>query len=573
MDKLKLPVLLLFLTLQVNALHAQQRHTIEIVGGARSIISNNNIKVRDSVPDTTTIKRNTGGYALIDLGVDVRPNKYVEILGMFRIRNDYGGFWGSGVSFDVRQLWLKGIIGNVVRYQVGDLNLKQTPFTLYNHHADRIDSLPAIFNLQNEIISYEKFYMDNTWRQQGVNVDFGLNFSKILKEIDFTGYMTRLNGTNFVTIPDRLMSGASVNIIQSRHVNFGYNGFWVFDVKGTVPDSSLYNNSVNTINLGYVTDFRNNMRLDCKAEFGWSKSVWSKDVDASQLKDYFIHAYATLNLPKQNLDFTLGYLNVGPDFRSIGAQSKDINYAAAPNYYNYYTNKQIARPLSVFDVVRNENIYNTSVSSNLMPSNPVYNNVLPYGLATFNIQGGYAKINYTYPEGIAVNFEEYVLSEIRGQGTNSLKLFTQSKLLAQFEINKLAHFSKRLKVNLGANYQTTWRSSDAAIEDVALNSLQFHAGIEFEFIKKMDLLLGFVGLFNKGNDFIPVRNSYSKVEYFEKVNYDLSQNYSGAGIRFRFLSDRIYLCALYQFNTYTDKQNTNPSYNLDQFALIFNMTF
>ena len=143
------PFLLIIMIFSFSAgLFAQQKKTIDFIGGARSYMSNSAINVQDSLPDTTTLKRNTGGYALIDMGVNIRPNDKTEIMGMFRIRNEYGGFWGAGVSFDVRQLWLKGIIGNVLRYQLGDLNLKQTPFTLYNNRVQLMDSLPSIFQLQ-----------------------------------------------------------------------------------------------------------------------------------------------------------------------------------------------------------------------------------------------------------------------------------------------------------------------------------------------------------------------------------------------------------------------------------------
>lgn len=91
--------------------------------------------------------------------MNIKPNKNTEIMGMFRIRNEYGGFWGSGVSFDVRQLWIKGVVANALRYQLGDLNLKQTQFTLYNHHSDQLDSLPSIFNLQKTLFLMK----DSTW--------------------------------------------------------------------------------------------------------------------------------------------------------------------------------------------------------------------------------------------------------------------------------------------------------------------------------------------------------------------------------------------------------------------------
>ena len=163
-----------------TAAFAQQKRAVDFVGGARSLMTNNEISVQDSIADTATVKKNTGGYALLDLGVNIKPNKNTEILGMFRIRNGFGGFWGSGVTFSVRQLYLKGVISDVVRYQLGDINLKQTPFTLYNHNADRIDSLPAIFNMQQQVVQYEKFYKQNTWRQQGASIDLGLKFAKYI---------------------------------------------------------------------------------------------------------------------------------------------------------------------------------------------------------------------------------------------------------------------------------------------------------------------------------------------------------------------------------------------------------
>ncbi|MEY4926836.1 MAG: hypothetical protein RI894_1272 [Bacteroidota bacterium] len=562
---------LVALLLIANTAFAQQKRAVEFIGGARSFMANNEISVQDSVADTTTVKKNTGGYALIDLGVNIKPNKNVEILGMFRIQNNFGGFWGSGVTFSVRQLWLKGVVGDVLRYQIGDLNLKQTPFTLYNHNADRVDSMPAIFNLQNQIVQYEKFYQKNTWRQQGVNLDFGFKFSKYLKELDFSGYTTRLQATDFGLLPDKLMSGVSVSLSQSKHLKVGFNGFYVYDLKGTVADTSSYKNTVQTLNAGYANDIKN-LHIEAKAEAGKGEVYTTRDFKASYLGDYFIHAYAKIGLIKQNVSLTGGYLEVGPDFRSIGAQSKNVNYAAIPNFYNRYTNKQTNRPLSVLDMIRNDNLYNASVSTSLPVINPVYNNVLPFGIATFNRAGFFGKINYQSPKGITVNAEHYSLSEIRGQGTFQLKQFTQNKLITEFELNKLANFSRLFKVQLGANYQTTNRNSSFEGEKVALTSMQYHAGLEFEVLPKIDILGGIMAIETKGNDFLADRNQYSTVDYFSNQSYDLSQQLIAAGARCRF-NEKIYLCAMYQMSKYDDKLKNNPSYTTNQFSIIYNMLF
>ena len=231
-----------------SQLKAQKDRKINFIGTARSLMNSNYLSVRDSIPDTASVKRNDGGYALVDLGVNIKPNKNTEILGMFRIRNEFGGFWGSGVSFDVRQLWVKGVVANALRYQLGDLNLKQTPFTLFNHHADQIDSMPEVFNLQRNIVSYERFYMNNnTWRMQGANVDFGLSFSKYLKEINVNAFLTRVNATNFTSVPDRLMSGYTIQFVQSKNLQLSFNSNHIFDVKGTVANDNLFKSSVNTI--------------------------------------------------------------------------------------------------------------------------------------------------------------------------------------------------------------------------------------------------------------------------------------------------------------------------------------
>ena len=81
MKHLQLLVLFLFF---VASLQAQQKKTVDFIGGARSYMSNSQLSVQDSLPDTTTLKRNTGGYALIDLGVNIRPNDKTEIMGKGR---------------------------------------------------------------------------------------------------------------------------------------------------------------------------------------------------------------------------------------------------------------------------------------------------------------------------------------------------------------------------------------------------------------------------------------------------------------------------------------------------------
>jgi hypothetical protein len=249
-----------------------------------------------------------------------------------------------------------------------------------------------------------------------------------------------------------------------------------------------------------------------------------------------------------------------------------VNYSGTPNFYNRYGNAQQLRPIGLFDFITNDNLYNSGVSTALQPINAVYNNVMPFGIATFNRAGVFGRINYHSPKGITINAEHYSLSEIRGQGTFQLKNFTQSKISSEFEINKMDGFKKRLKFQLGANYQTTDRKSSFEGENVKLTSLQYNAGFELEILPKIDLLTGIIAMQTQGNDFVADRDEFSTIANFTNEKYDLSQQIIAGGLRCRF-SEKVYLSAMYQTTKYNDALKNNPNYGFNQFAILYNMLF
>lgn len=567
----KYSILIILLAMSTTTLLAQKDRKITFVGGARSLLFNNQLSVSDTVPDTTSAKKNNGGYAIIDLGININPNKNTEIMGMFRIRNEYGGFWGAGVQFDVRQLWVKGIIANSVRYQIGDLNLKQSEFSLYNHHADQIDSMPEVFKLQQNIVNYDKFYLNNhTWRMQGANVDFGLTFNKFIEEINFNTFIARINATNFASTPDRLMAGTSIHIIQSKNIQLGYNYSSVFDVKGTIADNNVFNNTINTFELKLNKNL-GNQNININTEVGTSNYNYSADTLAPKLNDYFIHSLATLNFTKIQLKASVGYLNVGPEFRSIGAQSKDVDYTATPNNFNRITNTQYIRPINLLDLISNDNIYSRTISSSLMGGSQLYNNAMPYGIATFNRLGMYSKIQYTHAStGIDINAEYYNLREIKGQGSAALTSFNVMKLYAGIPFHKMFGLQKILALHVGTKMEQTSRTSSDALENIDLKTNQITAGIRWEFVKNFELLGGYVIQNSDGNEYTADRDAYTSVTYYTLSTYKMNQQIASVGVRYNF-NPKIYLCALYQNSTYTNKIANMADYKINQFGLIYNI--
>ena len=228
------------------ALAQQDTRKITFVGAARAQFYSDNYNSYFE-EDTVTASKLNSGNTLVDLGINMRPNSQMEIQGMVRVRNDYGGFWGAGVTFDVRQLYVKGVAGGIVRYQLGDINYKLTPYTLWNSNQEMISGVPFLLQQQTDVVNYDHFYNnDNSWRQQGASAEVGFEFGKWIKEIGIKTVATRVKTSDFSQTNDRIFSGVNVSLIQSTHMRFGFNYVNVFDIVGTSmsPYSESYYNSL-----------------------------------------------------------------------------------------------------------------------------------------------------------------------------------------------------------------------------------------------------------------------------------------------------------------------------------------
>jgi hypothetical protein len=165
-----LTILSVFLT---TAIFAQERvKKIEFYGGARTSILFQDL-ADDS--DTINVQKANYGHSLIDLGILIRPSNNTEIITELRMRNELGGFYGSAVTFGLRRLTLKGVINDAIRYKIGDIDLKLTPYTLYNNGYQDYINEANVFRIAREVVDYENFFGDNTWRRQGMETQFGLD--------------------------------------------------------------------------------------------------------------------------------------------------------------------------------------------------------------------------------------------------------------------------------------------------------------------------------------------------------------------------------------------------------------
>jgi len=565
--------LFIFALMLLPTLMWGQRQKFQINGAARGYYFVNNLDIEDNI-DTTTTRRSNYGHTLLDMGVSVFPNANTEVLGMFRIRNELGGFWGGGVSFNVRQLTLKGVAGNAVRYEVGDIDVGMTPYTLFNFQEEGVVNEGDVFSLRRDIVYYDMFYNDDNWRMQGGQVDFGLDFTSGIEGIDFHGFLTRQRAAG-ANVPERLYGGGSVTIRQSEFLSVGLNSVNVFDLLQTIPDSIQYKNNVHTATLDYSRPVNGNFDLGLQAEGGFSNARYINYMDARAPElqsEYFYDAALVAELEDRGLEVRLGYKDIGADFLSPGAQTKRIDYSRFPGLYQQLTNDVVPRPVSYADLISANTENSFRISEELLAYNAAYNNTTPYGTATPNRAGVYLQAIRSDSTGFRESFLRVsALQQSRGTGTENKKQFLVVEAGTDVFLNDYLGWEKMLKLDLGVRFENTSRSGEV-FEAIDLNSTFADIGLSLEFVDNFDILAGAKLMNVEGNAFVNQRNRFNLIENFNVVNYDFTENTLAAGLRYRFNDDNIISAQFQRFNI-NHQDDALVDYGISQFNFLFSSFF
>lgn len=544
-------------------------------GYARGTFLQDNFETKSAVEDTVTARKLNSGHVLADLTINVRPNANTELLGQVRVRNDFGGFWGSGVTFDVRQLYLKGVVGGIVRYQLGDFNYKLSPYTFYNSDEELSLNEPSIFGIYRDMMHQDLFYDDNnSWRQQGASVDFGLKFKRIADELNFNFFTSRIRPSNFSSISDQIFIGSSIGLVQSEKLKMAFNYVRMLDLEETSANNSYLNNPVFSTSLEVDVWENANYKLFGKAEIGASRFEYRNDSLSPELEDYFMDLNLNLTSKKTGLALNLNYINVGSDFRSPGAQTKRVNFNSQLEAYDRYGNSQDLRTVNMMDLMRDVSLYNQQISTGLMAFNPSYGNTNPYGKASPNRKGIKVKLAHNdLKKRWKGNFQFNQITEIIGSGTDELRDFNSWKIETKIHLQKILKSYKE-KIDLSASIwsETTSRPEESGFKTVDLSNQMLNLGLEMGLGNDFELLAGFRSLSSSGFDFMAELNTYNEIIDFNEYQTELSEVIYGCGIKYNF-TKKVNLSLLYHNFNWKDELSNLPEYQMNQYSLNYIMNF
>ncbi len=540
---------------------------------SRTFIENDKLK-----NDTVNASKINSGYTLLDLGININPDKNTEIQSVIRFRSDIGGFYGPGTLIELRQLRVKGVIAKFLNYEIGDLHMQLSPYTLYNTTAEGgINESAAFSDLRNDIAYYDNRNNGNRWWQQGAHADFALVFKEtFISSVKLDGFLLRNRGDLLNT--SIYYGGGKLTLNQSKYLTVTGNFINLYDDGKSLNKSKETQNPVMSSEVMFKLD-KEKYRFNVTGEAGASQLNVSKDPaifgdTASSFKDNFFDAAVGIDLKPSHLGFKVGYNYVGPNFFSAGAQSKRVDFTRNPLLFpNEINSTTTDRNINLFDLTRDAKIYNTNITRQLMAYNPAFGNALPYGKATPNRKGITVDASYKDSlEKVVANVTTAILSDISGEGTTDHKNFTVIKGDVTVNVNRFIGFTKAIALTAGAMMENTARTGvDAGEADkINLKSMLLDFGLQFEVVKKLDVLGG-VKLFNsKGNEFYAKRDVNNQITSFQAIAMDENQTLIGYGLKYRF-SKFSYLSLQNQMFSYKSGIDGKRDYSFDQLYIMFNM--
>ena len=557
----------LFLMLSPILVQSQVKSKLWYDGNSRVIFNRDALEGTIKDIDTVSTRSNGGGSTVLDLGFHFTPVDDIEIFSEIRLKNDFGGMWGNKSVVELRRLSAKGIVNNKIAFSIGDIYLKQTKFTLYNYEQELSQYEPSVFKFYRDYVNYENYYQSNYHRLQGLQTNFSYNMYNFIEQLDFDAFTARVRGVEWLGKPELLMLGGSAMVRLSNKINLGSHYVNTFEVLSSSNGTVAYYNPVLNTQISYSGSVNDNP-YKMLLEGGFSKRGWDGDSLAPEVKGNFMQA--SLHSKRINGELDLGFRYVDSDFRSMGAQTRRIQYNNSTTTYPYYSNNYTQRKVSLLDVMSDPNVYNKNLSTSLMSYNPMYSSVTPYGDATPNRIGFTAKIsNMNITDFFSANIQTQYFTEVIGQGTTQKRMLNKSALQSMLLLNKLLSTKKSLILEGSMNLETVNRAGED-FEKIDFTSILYSGSISYELIKNFKIIAGAKVFYAEGNEFIADRDKYDQINDYSNHIYDSKETILIAGLQHHFTEDIYFTMQYNQFNV-LDKTNTYDEFSLGRLIFMFNM--
>ena len=561
--------IIFFLGLVPVLSHGQISQKVWYDGNSRAMFYRDALSGDLKDVDTTSTRSEGEGYTAIDLGMHFTPNDEIEIFSEIRIKNDFGYMWGSGAYVDLRRLSVKGILNDRISFNLGDMYLKQTVFTLNNFGQELSKYEPSVFQAYRDLIEYENFYLDSYWRMQGLQSNFSYTFYNAIRSVEADFFASRVRGVEWLGEPELLMLGGTSLVKLESGLSLAVNHVNSFEVQSSSLDTATYYNPVTNVQIKYAKK-TSSLTYRLSLDVGGSVRGWKKNNETTVFETSGGFVKGKIKAVGKTLKSSLSFSYVDPDFRSAGAQSRRVNYISAPSSYAYYTNNTLLRPVSLMDITTDPNIYSHRLSTSLMQYNTLYSAVSPYGEATPNRAGASVLLDYKNNEGsILTSADVAFFQEVIGQGTEEKRSLFSSGLSIAAHIDKMTPLKNKTVLEASVGSEGVNRGG-SELESISFNSLLFSAGLSYELFKNLKLIGGIKSFSGRGNEVGAQRDEYDQIVGYELLDFDSKEDIMLLGLQYNFTNDIYFSLQTNQIEI-DDKTSDISQLSLSRIYFMFNM--
>ena len=265
-------------------------------------------------------------------------------------------------------------------------------------------------------------------------------------------------------------------------------------------------------------------------------------------------------------------MNAG--FRSVGAQTKRVNYNASLSAFQRIGNAQVLRPINMIDLMRESGIYNMQLQNTLMKYLPQYDNITPYGDATPNRDSWILQTAFTDTTKF-LNADAMVYNgrETKGEGTAVLRHFSRYEVSVHLDFMKLFAGSKQHSV-LSVRYRDdrTTRNTGEKIPNVNLTTQVITVAWDHQWQNNWHFIAGYQSVQFAGMEMQSVKDSYDAIYNFSELHLHGREDIYSAGLKYAFSSRAFLSVQAYRYHT-SQQPQTLATYGMNQYMLLYQINF
>ena len=542
--------------------------SFKIGGLSRSLSTTSALDSEDTINKDINQELNI----IFDLAVNAELNEKVNFYSELRLGSSLEVFDTSASYIKIRRILLFGHVSKHVKFEVGDIDVKMSPFTLWNNEEEGVISENNLFSTYREIQRYENFNVGNNWRRQGAKLN-GTNKLSSKDSIYSQFFISREQASNEISIPDRFLYGESLDFVRPRF-SIGVHHVDLFTFNRGIQQEFNLHNHVYSLHSTYKRD-----KIILSSEIGQSSRTLINSDNEPWLNGQFLNL--NLNYQYANNSYVeLNYRRVTDDFSSPGSQTKRIDFSSSPNLFSTVNNNISTRDILISDLVnditffRQNSIYNRTIDYDLDQFNPLFGLTQPYGISTPNRQG--FDLDFFYRDSLdIINFlvGSSYLTDLTGEGTENLRSYIQFRLEAKLSINKLVNLNRQITIHTGLKSDRVNRShpEELFVDNVNVNSILLDAGTEVELFKKFNFLIAYKKLGVNGTDYLGVRNEDFSISSFELFDVDSEQDILSAGFSYDFNKKTTFLINFQRIG-YNNELHSS-SFRFNQFFALLQLRF